>query len=76
MSSQELIALRITQLCKERQIAINSLAILSNIPPSTIYSMIYKKSKNPGIESLKKICHGLGISLREFFDCELFEEEL
>ena len=31
------------------------------------------KSQNPGVVSLQKICDGLEISLREFFDDPLFE---
>lgn len=76
MRSQDSVALRITQLCKEHHIAINSLAMISGVSPSTIYSMLYKKSKNPGTESIRRICRGLGISLREFFDCELFEDKI
>ena len=39
-----------------------------------LYSMLNEKSQNPGVVSIKKICDGLEISLREFFDCELFED--
>ena len=44
----------------------------AGIPPSTIYSMLNDKSGNPGVVTLKKICDGLGLTLVEFFDCELF----
>ena len=33
----------------------------------------YGVSKNPGIVSIQKICDGLEISIREFFDDPLFE---
>ena len=36
--------------------------------------MLNEKSQNPGVVSIKKICDGLEISLREFFDCELFDD--
>ena len=42
--------------------------------PSTIYSMLNSKSKNPGVVSIQKICAGLEISIREFFDDPLFDE--
>ena len=29
---------------------------------------------NPGVVSIKKICDGLEISVREFFDCPLFDD--
>ena len=44
----------------------------AGIPPSTIYSMLNDKSGNPGVVTLKKICDGLGLTLVEFFDCDLF----
>ena len=37
MSTQEAVAQRITQLCNERRIAINSLAMSAQVSPSTIY---------------------------------------
>lgn len=66
--------MRIVTLCSEKDIAINALANNAGIPPSTIYSMLNEKSQNPGIVTLKKLCDGLDISLREFFDDEIFED--
>ncbi len=54
--------------------AINALANISGVSPSTIYSMLNKKSRNPGVVSIKKLCNGWEISLREFFDSDLFDE--
>lgn len=73
MNTKEAVAKRILALCDERNMAINALATISGVSPSTIYSMLNEKSKNPGIVSLKKICDGLDISIREFFDNELFD---
>ena len=73
MNTKEAVAKRILALCEERQIAVNALANISGVPPSTIYSMLNEKSKNPGIVSIKKICDGLDISVRTFFDCDLFD---
>ena len=53
--------------------AVNALANLCGVPPSTIYSMLNAKSQNPGIVTVQKLCDGLEISLREFFDDPLFE---
>lgn len=55
MNSKEAVAQRIIQLCKERNLAINALANLSGISPSTIYSMLNTKSKNPGIVSIQLV---------------------
>lgn len=73
MNTKEAVAERIVQLCKERNIAINSLANISGVSPSTIYSMLNEKSQNPGVVSIKKLCDGLEITLREFFNSELFD---
>ena len=74
LNTKEAVAKRILVLCEERNIAINALANTAGIPPSTIYSMLNEKSRNPGVVSLKKICDGLEISLREFFDSEIFDD--
>ena len=73
MNTKEAVAERIVQLCKEHNIAINSLANISGVSPSTIYSMLNEKSQNPGVVSIKKLCDGLEITLREFFNSELFD---
>ena len=74
MRTKEAVARRILELCEERGIAINALAMISGVSPSTIYSMLNEKSKNPGVVSLKKLCDGLEISIREFFDSDLFDD--
>lgn len=74
MTTKEAVAQRIIDLCAERNIAVNALANISGVSPSTIYSMLNTKSQNPGVVSIKKLCDGLEISVREFFDCPLFDE--
>ena len=74
MNAKEAVARRIQILCSERGLAINALANLSGVSPSTIYSMLNAKSQNPGIISIQKICDGLEISVREFFDDPLFDD--
>jgi len=73
MNAKEAVARRIQELCVQRSLAINALANLCGVPPSTIYSMLNAKSQNPGIISIQKVCDGLEISVREFFDDPLFE---
>lgn len=73
MTAKEAVAKRILQLCDKRNIAVNALANISGVSPSTVYSMLNEKSQNPGVVSLQKLCDGLEISLRQFFDSELFD---
>ena len=74
MNAKEAVAKRILELCDEKNIAINGLANISGVSPSTIYSMLNEKSQNPGVVSIKKICDGLDISLRQFFDSDIFDD--
>ena len=74
MTTKEAVAQRIIDLCTERNIAINALANISGVAPSTIYSMLNTKSKNPGVVSIKKLCDGLEITIRQFFDSPLFDD--
>ena len=74
MRTKEAVAQRILELCRERNIAVNALANISGVSPSTIYSMLNQKSQNPGVVSIKKICDGLEITVRQFFDSSLFDE--
>ena len=52
--------------------SIHKLATESAVAPSSIKNILYGKSKNPGIVTLKMLCDGMEISLIDFFDCELF----
>lgn len=73
MNAKQAVAQRILQICKERDLAINAIANIAGVSPSTIYSMLNEKSMNPGIVSIKKICDGFDMTLREFFDSDLFD---
>lgn len=74
MRTKEAIANRIIRLCNERNIAINELANLSGVAPSTVYSLLNEKSQNPGTVTIKKLCDGLEITLREFFNAPEFDD--
>ena len=63
---------RLLVLCEEKKMTIHKLATESGIAPSTIKSILYGKSKNPGIVTIKILCDGLGITLSEFFSAEEF----
>ncbi|MBR2925530.1 MAG: helix-turn-helix transcriptional regulator [Clostridia bacterium] len=73
MTVKEAVAMRILELCQQRSLAVSGLANLCGVSPSTIYSMLNHKSQNPGVVSLQKLCDGLNITLREFFNSNLFD---
>lgn len=64
---------RIEELCGQKGITICRLASLAGIPHTTLKSIIYNQSKNPGIVTIKKLCDGLGITVTEFFDTDAFK---
>ena len=65
---------RILHLLGEKKMSIHKLAMESAVPPSSIKNILYGKSQNPGIVTLKMLCDGFGITLIEFFDTEEFLE--
>lgn len=64
---------RLIRLCGQQGLTIHKLAIQSGVSPSTVKSILYGKSKNPGIVTIKLLCDGLGISLEEFFSGPEFD---
>lgn len=63
---------RILELCEQQNISINKLAILSAITQSTLNSIVNGESKNPQLKTILRICYGLNISLKDFFDSNYF----
>lgn len=64
---------RLLHLCAERDITIHYLSTLSALPPSSIKNILYGKSRDPKIRTLKKICDGLDITLADFFSAPEFD---
>jgi len=73
MNTYTAVKIRLLKLCDEKGVSIHKLATDSAVPPSTIKNILYGKSRNPGIVTLKMLCDGLGISLIEFFNAIEFE---
>ena len=74
MNTYEAVKNRILQLLGEKKMSIHKLAMESAVPPSSIKNILYGKSQNPGVVTLKMLCDGFGISLIEFFDTKDFAE--
>ena len=64
---------RILELCHKKEMSIHKLALESAVSPSTIKNILYGKSENPGIVTIKMLCDGFGISLVEFFNTNEFK---
>lgn len=73
MKLSKAMAEKINKILIEKDITINKLASISCLTQSTVDSLVNGKSKNPKILTIVRICDGLGITLTEFFDDELFK---
>lgn len=73
MTIVEAVRNRILQLCEARNMSINRLATVCALPPSSIKNILYGKSQNPKLLTVKMICDGLDITLGEFFSTEEFD---
>lgn len=73
MSTSTTVRDRILQLCGERELSINRLATICALPPSSIKNILYGKSQNPKLLTIKMICDGLEITLGEFFSTPEFD---
>lgn len=74
MNLQEAIKYRVLNLCEENNITINGLAMLSGMSQSTVNSLIDGSSKNPKILTILRICLGLNMDLKDFFDNPIFKD--
>ncbi len=73
MGTYKTVKNRILQLCEEKHVTINKLATESGVAASSVKNILYGKSKNPGIVTLKMLCDGFGISLTDFFNTDEFK---
>lgn len=73
MTTVEAVRNRILQLCEARNMSINRLATVCALPPSSIKNILYGKSQNPKLLTVKMICDELDITLGEFFSTEEFD---
>lgn len=73
MNVKDATVIRFKEICRQRGIAINELAVLSGVTPSTAYSMLDSSRRDISLITVKKFCDGLDISLEEFFTSEIFE---
>ncbi|NEX02763.1 Helix-turn-helix domain-containing protein [Pseudobutyrivibrio sp. NOR37] len=74
MNVKDATVIRFKEILKERNIAINELATMSGVTPSTAYSMFDSSRRDISLITVKKFCDGLGITLEEFFNSKIFTE--
>ena len=72
MNITDAVKKRFEELCFKKDINFCKLASISGVPYTTVKSIFYNQSQNPGIATIKKLCDGLGITITEFFDTDYF----
>ena len=72
MNINDAIRERIRELCAEREITPNALSYICGVSQSTIKSILNRESNSPKVETIKKLCDGLEITIVQFFDTEGF----
>ena len=68
MECSEIYVKRIRKLCKDRGIAINKLAVMSDVKQSTLDNIVRGLTKNPRVKTLHKIALAFNMTLAEFLD--------
>lgn len=74
MKIKDAVATRINNICNERNISINKLASISCLTQSTVQHLVDGRSNNPKLLTIVRICDGLSISLKDFFDDKIFDD--
>ena len=74
MEYSELYVRRIRELCRQRGIAINKLASMSDVKQSTLDNIVRGITKNPGVKTLHKLATAFNMTLSEFLNFEELNE--
>lgn len=70
MDYSDIYVRRIRSLCKERGIAINKLATMSDVKQSTLDNIVRGLTKNPRVKTLHKVAIAFNMTLAEFLDLD------
>ena len=65
---------RILELCREKNISINKLSTMSGVTQSMVNNIVSGRNRSATISIIKKLCDGLGITIEQFFDSDLFRD--
>ena len=74
MEYSEIYVKRIRELCEKRGIAINKLAVMSDVSQSTLDNIVRGLTKNPGVKTLHKVANAFNMTLAEFLDFDELNE--
>ena len=74
MDYSEIYVRRIRSLCRERGIAINKLATMSDVKQSTLDNIVRGLTRNPRVKTLHKVAIAFNMTLAEFLDFDELNE--
>lgn len=74
MRTKEALCSRIQQLCSDNRLSVNGLSARCGITQSTLNNIVSGRNNSATLSTIKKICDGLDMTLREFFNCDLFDD--
>ena len=74
MDFSDLVALKIRELMKEKNINSNKLSKLTGIYRSTLTMFLTRKNRTIRLENILYICEAFDMKLSEFFSDERFDE--
>ena len=75
MKLNDAIIKRIQEVCQERNVNICDASLKGGMSPSAIYDLMKGRTKCSKIITVKRFCEGAGITLKEFFDRDYFNEQ-
>ncbi len=75
MKLNEAISARIKQLCKQNKMTQYQLSMKSGVPQSTLSTIMQCKFPSMKMRIIYEICEGFEISIKEFFDSQVFDRE-
>ena len=75
MQLNEAVSKRLLELLKERDMTPYQLYMKSGLPKSSISNILNCTYPSVKLRVIHEVCQGLGISITEFFQSPLFQEE-
>ena len=74
MKLNDAIITRIREICEEKNLNICDASLKGGMSPSAIYDLIKGRTQCSKVITVKRFCEGAGITLKEFFDREYFND--
>ena len=74
MKLNDAIVKRINEVCKERSLNICDASLKGGMSPSAIYDLVKGRTKCSKVITVKRFCEGAGITLKDFFDRDYFND--